>query len=1104
MADKTQNKGIFYEYFFYQDKYSKLYDFNAVVMMRVGDFYEFYQSDTKGFDLTRISEITNLTKTKRDKRKEKVDENNPYMAGFHYTSLHKFLKMIVDGGITVVVVDQITPAPNPKRAVTGIYSAGTYISENDSNDSNNIVSVYMEDEKQIGGGYLTCIGLSCIDLTTGECCVLETYSIVDDEKYALDETYRFILSCNPKEVIITRKMIDNVSMKKEQLISYFELDNKNVHYNTIINKNFIKQSYQNEFLGKIYKNTGMMSPIEYIDMEKMQYSRMSLIILFDFAYKHNEAFINYLDKPKIFENSKHLILGNNAIHQLNILENNSVDASSAKFKCLFDVVNHTSTGMGRRFLKNAICNPLNDIKEIQLRYDCIDEFLNEKENKGLQLNIDAHLDCISDIERLGRKIFLGLMHPYELANFITSLCEINNIYKLICKTKYNSQYIPEKNVIDQVTHFLDHCNTTYDIVELKKQNLNEINDTFFKKGIYPQIDEINEKMNDNIQIMYEICDTLSKYISDETKETKIITIKMLKTNSYLLISKTNADILKENIGGLDTIQINNDLEIETDKLLFEDTVTKNGKSGKTKIFLPNNIKNGNIEQVCDKLCEITNVQPKKPIILQKTERDGYFLELTKKKSDLLRSSIKNVKTIKINDNLTIAPDKIIFKEGLVGKSGKNGNTKLFFADLNNKSDNVVCLREKMIAMIRKKYSELLTKYANDYKNMFRYIPQFIAKLDFIKSNAKTAKMYNYTKPEIVVNKDNGYMNISKLRHPIVERIRTDVEYIPHDIKLGNSNINSEDEKHMDGMLLYGLNAGGKSTLQKAIGTNLIMAQSGMYVAAKKYIYSPYESLFARITGNDNIFKGLSQFGLEMTELRAILKRNGPKTLVIGDEVCRGTEHISGNCIVAATIVKLALSKCSFIFATHLHEIAKMKRITDLENVQIKHLSVEYDQKSDSLVFDRILKDGPGSSVYGLTVAKYIIKDDGFMKLSQDIMSELMDHTNELLSTKQSHFNKDVFVHSCQVCGNLNTIKEHTGCLDVHHINFQSNCCENGFVIGKSHLQMNSKCNLSVLCKTCHYDVHHNKLVINGFKDTSNGRILDWNRPIIKSIKTVKK
>ncbi len=1006
------SKNILHEYFFYQEKYTKTYDNNTIIFMRIGDFYEAYATEDKGFDLSKISEVTNLVKTKKDKKIERVDEKNPYMMGFHYTSLNKFLKIMVDNGFTVVIVDQITPAPNPKRAVTGIYSAGTYVHDADSTDSNNIVSIYIEDEKQMNGGYLSCIGLSSVDLTTGECIVYEVFSTNGDDKYALDETYRFIISYNPKEIIITRKEIENISMKKDSLIAYLELDGKNYHYSSNLNKNFAKLSYQNEFFGKIYKDRGMMTPIEFIDMEKMIYARQSLLVLFDFAYKHNESFINNLNKPTIFTNSKHLILGNNAIYQLNILENNSIDSSNNKFRSLFDVINHTSTAMGRRFIKNAICQPLTDPDEIQLRYNCTEEMI----ENNLYLTIEKHLDSILDIERLGRKVFLGMIHPYELANLMESFNGIESIYKLIQNTKNIKAYIPDKKLISMVNEFLENCNKTFDINELKKQNLNDITNSFFLKGVYQQIDELNNKVINNIQVMEKICTELSKYIEDKTKLGK-----------------------------------------------------------KTKPTTDN---------------DETNMIPKNNLIaLKKTDRDGYYLSMTKIRADNLKKKLEGLDFITLSDSLSIDPKKLIFKESTPNKSGKCSNTKVFFADFNNKSDDVIFLKEKLISIVKKKYLDLLTSYGLKYKDMFREIAQFIAKIDFLKSNAKTAKMFNYCKPELIDNKNNGCINAYKMRHPIIERLKTEIEYTSHNIQLGKSIYNID---NLDGILLFGLNSSGKSTLMKSIGLNLIMAQAGMYVAADSYKYSPYDSLFARITGNDNIFKGLSQFGLEMTELRAILKRNSPKTLVIGDEVCRGTEHISGNCIVAATIIMLAKSGCSFIFATHLHEIADMSRIKSLDNVKTFHLTVEYDTKTDSLIFDRLLKEGSGSSVYGLTVAKYIIRDDGFMKLAQEIMNELLDKPNELLSNKQSKYNANLYVDSCQVCGKKNSEKEeYVGFLDTHHINFQSNCNEDGFVIGKSHLPMNNKSNLVVLCKLCHHKVHHNQLTINGYKDTSNGRIIDY-------------
>jgi DNA mismatch repair protein MutS len=287
------------------------------------------------------------------------------------------------------------------------------------------------------------------------------------------------------------------------------------------------------------------------------------------------------------------------------------------------------------------------------------------------------------------------------------------------------------------------------------------------------------------------------------------------------------------------------------------------------------------------------------------------------------------------------------------------------------------------------------------------------------------------------------------------------------------------------MLIYGLNSAGKTVLQKSIGVCVVMAQAGMFVPANECIYSPYKSLYTRMTGSDNMFKGLSSFALEMLELKAILRRSGPYTMVIGDEICRGTEHISGNAIVATTIIELEKSSSTFIFATHLHEIAKMDRIKKLAKVKSFHISVEYDQQTDSLIYDRKLKDGDGDTIYGITVARYILNDKNFISTALEIKDEITKTHNSLISGKTSKYNKDLLIHECQICHKKDTtgfISE----LQTHHINFQKDC-ENGFAKNKQHIRKNDKANLIVICAECHDKVHHDNLDIKGYVMTSKGK-----------------
>ncbi len=112
-------------------------------------------------------------------------------------------------------------------------------------------------------------------------------------------------------------------------------------------------------------------------------------------------------------------------------------------------------------------------------------------------------------------------------------------------------------------------------------------------------------------------------------------------------------------------------------------------------------------------------------------------------------------------------------------------------------------------------------------------------------------------------------------------------------------------------------------------------------------------------GNDNLFKGLSTFAVEMTELRSILKNADQNSLVLGDELCSGTESTSALSIFTAGIKYLSDKNVSFIFATHFHEIINYSEIKDIQTLKLLHMSVIYNRQQDKLIYDRKIKDGCG-------------------------------------------------------------------------------------------------------------------------------------------------
>jgi DNA mismatch repair protein MutS len=261
---------------------------------------------------------------------------------------------------------------------------------------------------------------------------------------------------------------------------------------------------------------------------------------------------------------------------------------------------------------------------------------------------------------------------------------------------------------------------------------------------------------------------------------------------------------------------------------------------------------------------------------------------------------------------------------------------------------------------------------------------------------------------------------------------------------------------------------------KSVGIAVFLAQSGFFVPAHME-FKPYRSLFTRIEAKDNLQKGLSTFAVEMLELKNIFSRANSDSLVLGDEIAHGTETLSALSIVASAIIKFAKKKINFIFATHLHQLMDLDEIKSLPNVVAKHLEVWFD--GEKLIYDRKLKDGSGSSVYGLEFAKSIYMDREFLETAEKIRKKLTKEYSELellIKKKKSRYNKDLILTKCAICGGVVE--------DVHHI-IEKEKAKDGFV---GHIPINHKFNLIPLCKKHHRMVHEGKIRILGFVTTSKG------------------
>ena len=411
------------------------------------------------------------------------------------------------------------------------------------------------------------------------------------------------------------------------------------------------------------------------------------------------------------------------------------------------------------------------------------------------------------------------------------------------------------------------------------------------------------------------------------------------------------------------------------------------------------------------------------------------------------------------------------------KRGASTTVVLESAALQTIQEQAIRIRKQWIFEAEKSWREDWILWMEKERSRMEYLVNFLGKLDAECTFAKLANMYGYVRPTYVESTEESMAGlfVEDLRHPIIERVHTSIPYVPHTIALGCFATNDVDgASNTCGMLLYGVNASGKSSLGKAIGLAVMMAQCGIPVPASSMTLIPYTGIFTRILGNDNLWAGMSSFVVEMTEFRSILRSAGPRTLVLGDELCAGTETASATAIVAAGIQTLTKRSSHFFFATHLHELADIPEIVNNSAIGFYHLTVHPDLEKGILVYDRKIRPGCGSPMYGLEVCRGLDMDSEFLSLAFSFRKRFFGENGR---TKVSRYNASVVVDFCKICGS----KIH---LETHHIIPQ----EMGKAIapGKS---VHAEENLAVLCESCHEKHHRGLLEIHGWKQTTKGREL---------------
>jgi len=1016
-------------------KYQKQYGEKTAVFIQVGDFYEIYSAEltdgTKIGVLNQMSDMCNLTISQKKVFLARDQNAKVFMGGFPIYMLDEFINIPVDDhGWTVVVIKQDEQCSGTTRSIEGIYSPGTNMRTVD--ETNIVVLIVLEKTRsRINKKESTLyMGLTSLDCITGNTTVYETFSLDQNTIFSFDEAQKFISAKNPREVLIESP--EDFDMPESEVINALNINDRPYRFN-FIKYGRVEKSLdtQEKFFSRLFQHKLKISVIDYMGLQYKEYGRLSLMLLLRYIMDHSTIMLNKIALPEVWEINTQLILANNSLEQLNVIDNRF----NTRETSLIRILDMTSTILGRRGFRNRLLNPIRDANVLRQRYAEITEFMDFKDgqpNRLLYQEIEQELKCIRDLERLHRRIAMGTLTPNDIYSLVISYKGVIGLYnKLIVKnSKIIDSFLPNKEIWNQFLEANELLERSFDLDKTTFNTFEKIDKNFFKLGCNSKLDEHQHRIDHSINIFKEFANWMDDVIGE-----KDLTVPGVNGVKKVVKYDFNE-------------QFQHHLYLTRNR--FDNFIRKISELKQNEITL--SVYDGNQNKNINYKINLKSIFPERK---NKASSDVVvFLH------NPANNHTKSKGPQFLNDHLSL------FEE----------HNHILRIEMDYLKSTVITV-----------YRDFIQNFSDDFMFYLREITQFVIKVDIVKAGAKMAIEKAYVAPEIFDSEgdNNNFISFKGVRHPIIEHINQKVEYVDNDLSLGKDN--------MDGILLFGVNASGKSSLMKAMGINLILAQAGFFVACKEMQFTPFDYLFTRIWNNDNIFKGQSTFEVEISELKSIIKHASCRSLVLGDELCSGTETVSASAIVTAGIKKLAKCHAKFIFATHLHFLADSQHLINLENVKNYHLSVIYDQAKQRLIYDRKLKEGSGPSTYGLEVCKAMGLEDDFLQDAFNIRNEITNESlGSFLSNKQSKYNQGVRIDKCQVCNSPGQ--------DVHHIQFQCTADNNGKI---GTIDKNRESNLVVLCKKCHNSVHHPKgiLKISGYIETSNGIELHYSHRDVEKIST---
>lgn len=325
--------------------------------------------------------------------------------------------------------------------------------------------------------------------------------------------------------------------------------------------------------------------------------------------------------------------------------------------------------------------------------------------------------------------------------------------------------------------------------------------------------------------------------------------------------------------------------------------------------------------------------------------------------------------------------KEIVPDGYIRKQTLTNCERYITDELKQLESKVLGAQERIVSLEYELFSAVRKKIGEQYERTC-YTSKSIAALDSLASLAEVAVSNGYTRPDI---NNTEEIIIKDGRHPVIEKMLKDTPFVPNDTRL-DCNDNRV-------CVITGPNMAGKSTYMRQVAIIVIMAQLGSFVPASYASIGLVDSVFTRVGASDDLTSGQSTFMVEMNEVAEILENATSKSLIILDEIGRGTSTYDGMSIAKAVVEYVADKKklgAKTLFATHYHELTEL----EIENPAIKNYNISVKKRGEDIVFLRRIVRGAADGSYGIDVAKLAGVPDTVVKRARVILKALENENRD--------------------------------------------------------------------------------------------------------------